>query len=448
MTRGGRPAADPPSPGPVEAMRAGHAISLSRLGVRLLILFLWCWSWLPQLIDLLIVGRQSPGLRTVAERSELASATYIAIIAAILATALFLVVVSILSGQPFSTASIFVILTPWVALNGVYVFQGGRITEVLLFPLVAIAFVLNYDCLRNAYGLLRSLILITAISSIALGIAQPNLFLSDPRFQVSSDKAIVGDLLLNGLFPTSNQLGVTLALGIPLLVTASGKRTRWLGTAIALSAMVWASSRTALAATAVVLLVMAILPRGRTRATGRVIRPLVLAFTVLGILLPFILTTPSLLSGRVSIWRTSLDHVVNTDLFFGAGAMIFREVSPVTTRIGAITATGHNVFVSIFTIGGILAVLAMSLLFVTYLDRAVSTFDADPYPLLFLLALSAMSVLEDPLRGFVIAPSSFLIIPVIAMALVDLKRLHNKNMNAGRRGLTHGPRHFDTSGNV
>lgn len=392
--------------------------SISMLGVQALVVLLWCWSWIPQMIDLINLGRQSPALGVDPGRSAGAEMAYTAIIRAIIAVSLFLIISALTSRQPIRLRSITLLLAPWVTLNGSYVIQGGTNKETLLFPFVVLAFALNARNLRKVYALLRSLLYITALSSLVLGIMTPSLYLSDPSKEVGNEKAIVGSLLLNGLFPTSNQLGVTLGIGIPLIVMTSKRKTKWIGVSILLLAMAWASSRTSLAATAVVLLVMAFGARGGERTVRSVIRPAVVGLCLLAVVTPFVFRDPKDFNGRVAIWRTSLDFVTGGHLLDGGGAMIFREVSPVTTSIGAITSTGHNIFVTVLTVGGLIALAAVAALWTTYLATSIHNFSIDRYPVIFLLSVSAVAILEDPVRAFVIAPSAFLLVPIFVMPLV------------------------------
>jgi hypothetical protein len=398
------------------------------VGIQGLIVLLWAWSWLPQLIDLLQIGRQSVEIGQVAQRSPAAGAAYSAIIALLAVLSVVLIVSAAFSAHRVSASSLGLLLAPWLSMNFVYVLQGGRSNETLIFPLVVIALAVNSEFSCAIYPLLRRLIIVTAGTSLILGLTQPQMYLSDPARAVSNDKALVGNLLLNGLMPTSNQLGILMALGIPLLAITSARRTKWIWVAVCMAALVWSASRTSLAAAIFVFAVVLIASKGGTAAAKNLIRPAAAIAGIATLTFPFLFTDPQTFSSRVNIWRTCLSYVTDGHLLTGVGTLSLREVSAITTAIGAIPSTGHNTFVTSITVGGLIAVTAVASLYLVFLHRATAIYSTDRYPLVFFLTLMALSVLEDPPRGFVISPSSFLILPLLAMPFAA--------WNSRLRGLT------------
>lgn len=382
------------------------------------VVLVWCWSWLPQMVDLNEIGRQNPGLGQVAQRSALAAEVYTVVMTAILCVALAIVYWAVILRHRVYLGRLVVLLLPWVALNGIYVAEGGTKNEVLALPVVLAAFALTAGCLPTVYVVLRQLVLVTAVSSLVLGIWQPDMFLSDPTQELGNEKAIVGHLLLNGLFPTSNQLGVALALGLPLLVLGGSRITKVVGIPAVLAAMIWAASRTSLAAVGITLLVLMVARPGRAGSKA-VFKGAAVAGGLLVVFVPFVFTNPDEFTGRGAIWQASYAHVFDGfhHLLLGNGAMTYQVPSPVTLAVGAITNTGHNAFVTTLTVGGLVAAAALVLLWMFYFGRAAAAYRSDPLPLIFLLTLTMVSVLEDPFRAFIVDPSGFIVLPLLAMPM-------------------------------
>lgn len=391
-----------------------------KVGVAALVITVWALAWAPQLLDLLYIGRQNVGFGEIARRSEPAATAYRLIIGCIgaLSVALILNGLAAASARRNHVAPTLLLITPWAALYGTYIFDGGRNNEILLYPIVAIAFAFNWVCLETAYRTLRGLIVITAATSMVLGALQPSLFLSDPSRIGVNDKALVGDLLLNGLFPTSNQLGLALAFGIPLLIVTGRGKIRWASAGLVMFTMLWAASRTSIIVSLVVIAVLMLAQLG-VRQGLSISRSAAVVAACLVFAVPFIFTDPGSFTNRARIWQAGLyftfDQTVT--LLFGSGAMVFRQPSPVTYAIGAPAGTGHNVFVTMITIGGFLAIAGLVLLWSSYLASAVKLFEADHFPLIFLLTLTSLSAIEDPLRAFIVGPQAFVIVPLLAMPL-------------------------------
>lgn len=389
-----------------------------KVGVSALVITLWAWAWAPQLLDLLYIGPQNLEFGEIARRSAPAATAYKLIVGCMGALSLSLILNGLATARRTPVAPVFLVLAPWAALSGIYVLDGGRNNEILLYPIVAIAFALNWSHLDTVYRTLRGLIVITAATSLILGALQPSLFLSSPDQTEINEKALIGHLLLNGLFPTSNQLGIALFFGIPLLVVTGRGKIRWAGVGLVMLAMVWASSRTSLIAGLVVatVLILAVLNKRQALAISRFATVVAACLVVSN---PFIFTDPGTFTGRARIWQAGLHFTFEgtTSLLFGNGAMVFRQPSPVTYAIGALSGTGHNVFVTVITVGGLLAVATVVLLWCAYLACAVQIFEADRFPLMFLLALTFLSTTEDSLRAFIISPQAFITIPLLVMPL-------------------------------
>lgn len=384
----------------------------------ILVVSMWLWAWLPQLIDRVGLGRQTVIFGAAARRSSEAQLAYVVIIAAMLIAALVIIFVEVQRGSVPGGGVATLVLAPWVGYNALYVATGGRNTEVLVFPVVVIALLLCLRTRQDIYKTLRILASVTIVSSLALGTFLPGYFLSQNDETISNEKAIFGAQLLNGLFPTSNQLGIFIALALPLLFTVRAPWLRRVLLFLAVAVLLWSAARTAIASGMVVaLLWCAVRPIVRVESFARVVAISSVIGLGIAALLPFAVSDTSDFSRRALIWEVSLSKAFEARPFFGLGTFVFRSPSPVTEGVGAITNTGHNLFVSAFTIGGVVALLAIMGFLVAWLRSAVMLAADDLVPLMTLLAVAFLAPLEDPFRGFVVAPASFVLAPVVTYCL-------------------------------
>ncbi len=396
----------------------GTSLFLSRFLSSTLVTCMWLWSWLPQLIDRVGLGRQTVVFGAAARRSSEAQSAYVLIISMLVLISLILIFVEIQRRGVPGGGAIILVLVPWASCNALYVATGGRNTEILVFPLVAVALLLGLRGNVEIERPLRIILAVTLISSCLLGAFLPTYFLSQNEETISNEKAIIGTQLLNGLLPTSNQLGIVVALGLPLILTTRKAWARRALLALAAAVLLWSATRTALASGAVVVLLWYFVrPLMRTEAFSRLSALAVATGLGLAAVIPFAVSDTADFSRRALIWKVSLSNAFEADPFTGLGSFVFRAPSSVTEGVGAITNTGHNLFVSAFAIGGVISVLAVTWFLICVAQSAVMAATVDVVPLMTLVAVAFLAPLEDPFRGFVIAPASFLLLPLLTYCL-------------------------------
>lgn len=366
------------------------------------------------MLDTLAFGRRTIALGQVVEQSVGAGFAFRGIAIGLILCAILGGWRAFLKNGRVRLGDSLVLLLPWVSLNGAYWVGGGRYLEIVMAPVAILTLLALRPCSSAVYQILRLLVVFTAVGSLVLGLAWPDLFLSDPGEVLFNEKAFIGTQVLNGLYSHSNQLGINLAIGIPLLMTTGVGRFRWVSVAATLLALAWSSSRTAILAACLVLVLILTLRFCKALGVRRMLWST--ATCVAGavvVAMPLVAQNPEAFSGRVAIWKTSLEVVGDGNLLAGAGALVFREASDVTLALGAAPNTGHNVFITVLTIGGVVALIFSCALWVALFARARRAFTLDEYPSQFVFLITFLSIVEDPLRAFVIGPAFFIVVPMV-----------------------------------
>ncbi|WP_370591677.1 O-antigen ligase family protein [Quadrisphaera oryzae] len=213
---------------------------------------------------------------------------------------------------------------------------------------------------------------------------------------VSEDKPLLFGTLLAGPFTQSNVLGLFLVAGLPFTLELRRRRSRWLGGALIVWALLWTGSRTSLTAAACVVGIVTICHWRRRLA-------LVLSITALAvcsflmIFLPFTVNRLSDYSGRGSIWRESLKAFSEHPLL-GGGPRFYLVSQTYNNSLGPAAFHGHNTFVHTISTTGIVGLLALSTFFLVATLVAIRFFaDGRSGPLLFLVVLAVTSVYETSL---------------------------------------------------
>lgn len=399
---------------PTSARRpsAGRMTALATL-----IILLWLWSWLPQLLDLNIIGRQMVYFKESPERSSQAEAAYRLVVSSIFIVSVLLLLPSLRESSSRRLGLSFLMLVLWSALHLRYVVDGGRNNEVLLGLLVLVAFARNAEHLAGCLHVLRWLVFLTAGVSLCLALVSPETYLTAAGDRIVNEKALMGTRLLTGLFPTSNQLGVALASGAVLCLGFQRRILRQLALATVLVALVFASSRTALGAGVAIVTFHVWLHFNPRINRARFWVYVSMAALAVAAILPALTSDRTLFTNRVAIWQDVIGYWLGGHFWLGGGTMILREVSDLTLKIGAIAGTGHNVFITLIAVGGGLALLMTTAVLLLAVQGAYNQFCQTPLLLSCLAAVYLLCALEDPFRGFIVAPTSFITLPVLVMSL-------------------------------
>lgn len=192
--------------------------------------------------------------------------------------------------------------------------------------------------------------------SLALGVFVPQFALVSN--EVSLQKALFGDGLLAGPFTHQNSLALFL-IGAGPFVFLLKRKMLWF-TVIAV-ALVWSSSRTALLAGGITLVIVLILS-----AVSRKIQALLGGIAILAAIgvmayLPAVTTDPEAFTGRGQIWSMSFYYLAG-EWLAGLSPSWYNVVVP--TQIGIFNTAafhGHNDIVTMLVRGGIVALVAVAL---------------------------------------------------------------------------------------
>ena len=261
---------------------------------------------------------------------------------------------------PVSMLTAFV--APWVALSTTNLAHGLLPATTSFGYLLVVVALWRAAAPVHALAVLGVLGGLVAACSVALGLFWPQLGLYANAAGVSVDAANKGvfvDRLLSGVFLSTNNLGQFLVLALPFAFLISWT---WLRVACVLVsgwATVWSGSRSSLAATVAVLLVLAVLRTAgdrerRRRATASCL--LLMAGSAC-LAIPVVAERyPSSFSGRGRIWRLTLDAWYR-EPWLGLGSDWFLKEAGMRTELGPRSVYtlfhAHNQFVHVLATGGV-----------------------------------------------------------------------------------------------
>ncbi|MDR6167446.1 hypothetical protein QE367_001650 [Microbacterium paludicola] len=388
----------------------------SLAAVVLAIVCVWLLGWVPNLLTLLTAGRgQISGLSATVEVTELAVRA-----SNLLSYGAFgLLLIAILFSLPRVAAArpgpYVLLLVAWGVIN---LLSGADVslTSVTL-PVFVFAWMLVRPPARYIYRLLAWVGVATAAISVGFALVSPLAFMSSD-WAANADKALFGNDILAGPYSHSNALGLSLALTLPF-VALNFKRTFRLAAVVLVSgALLWSASRLSTAAAVFALCASIIAIRASEPVARRLLSVAIMGLASVIVVLPLLTTNPTFFTNRGLIWMTSLRQTVDGAWLIGGGGSSYREVNELTTAIGFVSTTGHNLFVTFFTTGGIVTVLLILMVLVTAYMNARRVFNVDRLQLLFLSILLVLCVAEDPLRALALGPQSFVIYPML-LAMID-----------------------------
>lgn len=381
------------------------------LGITLIILT-WTTFWIPSLLNAVLRGRY---YSSTAEASvhPIAALSHTLVQGLLILCIYFIAIETVRSRRQLKIGPTMLLILPWAAIYiPDFLIHDSIRWQAVVFPFIALAISQAEIPAERLYGLFARLTVFTAAFSIALGLAPGRPGLMPDIFSSFGEKALIGNSILAGPFGHSNQLGMNLALGLPFVALALRGTQRVVGILFALIAITWSASRTSLAVTLVVILVIlgaVILKRPASRLmmlAGSA------AATTLMFLLPTVTQDPTAFTNRGLVWDVSLT-AANTSPFLGLASDAFTTLSQISIQIGAVVNTGHNVYVTIMTIGGWLGVAVFFVCLFILVTRASREYLKDPVPLLVLFTMLLFSIIEDPLRGLALAPTSWILIPIL-----------------------------------
>ncbi|WP_191905667.1 O-antigen ligase family protein [Microbacterium caowuchunii] len=379
-----------------------------------MILAIWAHFWVPSLINAVLIGRQYAGLGDVVV-SPLAGLAAKALQYLSIGLILVAALDAAVARAKVDLGRILLAIVPWASIYVVDVFTNGGVPwQAWMYPpAMAILSIANLPAER-VYTLIRNMTLFIAGLSLMLALLPGQPGMMPMSFHSGGEKAIIGSSILAGPYGHSNQLGLNMALGLPFVAWT----TRGFGRvgAIGLVGLVllWSASRTSiLVAVAVLIITLVTLWAHRAASRVLVLWAAVAAFVAM-VALPLINDDPTAFTQRGMIWQQGLISFMESPLT-GTAANAFMEASDLSLRIGDIINTGHNVFVTVATIGGLIGIVGFVVALLTMLTSGARRYAYDAVPLLVLMTILLLSVIEDPLRALILAPASAIIWPIISI---------------------------------
>lgn len=220
--------------------------------------------------------------------------------------------------------------------------------EAVLTIVVFIGLASANDCASLARTIAGTT-LATAILSLLLAIEGSGWSID---WQWGESKAMIGTYALAGPFSHPNNLGIVLAIGIPLYGAFQDWRTRFAATALSLFTIVLTASRTALICGIIGLVISSITRQNTSYANSRRI-VLGISSTIVAItaiVLPFIGVPDSFITGRGKIWRVSISQL---GPIFGLGRNALGQNTIISHWLGFTPSTAHNTFLTAFVEYGV-----------------------------------------------------------------------------------------------
>jgi hypothetical protein len=388
-------------------------------------------AWAAVVMPSLVQSYTAPKSRNFTSDTETASAASGLVnlgLSVALTGVLLLLLVRYLNDLPTDRRGVLVVLLlPWLYQVSRDTFAGTSLRiGGLLYPLLVVVIWILRPKLRQL-AILGYLIGLTALISVLMGALDPakGILSSTEGSIITPDKQLLPWGILIGPLTDGNPLGQFLALGLPAAVYIRNRGWRWSIFLVTSFAVLWTSNRSSLAALLVGLIVSALLkiaPRGTRRLTTAVI---ILFFAAIVVYLPLTTTQNDAFTNRGYIWSASLRHWSDHPLI-GLGSQWYSQSAKYANNIGPTAFHGHNQFVQILVLGGLinLFLIAVMLLALIRVAARWSEFRAVTVPAAFLAMVLTSAALEVSLsfvhRSFLLPVT---VLTITYMCFADEERL-------------------------
>lgn len=410
-------------------------------------------AWAAVVMPSLVQSYTAPKSRTFTSDTETASAASSLVnlgLSVALTGVLLLLLVRYLNDLPTDRRGVLVVLLlPWLyqvsrdAFAGTSLRIGG-----LLYPLIVVVIWILRPKLQQL-AILGYLIGLTALISVVMGALDPakGILSSTEGSIITPDKQLLPWGILIGPLTDGNPLGQFLALGLPAAVYIRSRGWRWSIFLVTSFAVLWTSNRSSLAALLIGLIVSALLkiaPRGTRRLSTAVI---VTLFAAVVAYLPLTATQNDAFTNRGYIWSASLRHWADHPLI-GLGSQWYSQSAKYANNIGPTAFHGHNQFVQILVLGGLINLVLVVLMLIALIRVAArwSEFRAVTVPAAFLAMMLTSGALEVSLsfvhRSFLLPVT---VLTITYMCFADEERLDTpvpaglENIPRGVLGRPRGP---------
>lgn len=334
----------------------------------LLVTALFAWAVVPAALQNLLNPRTRISVQLQTETSPLATQVGSILQFVVIAVALIVALLSFRKVKPGWSFVVF--LLPWAAMTVATLVVEHKVSYTsLIYPAAGIVAVSLEDPKRvlRTIGGLASLL---AVASLVLALVRPDAALMAQAAGV--DKGIISDKLLVGPLYHPNQLGESLALGLPFVAFLQRRRWRWLGYAAVAVALLWSGSRTSLLAAGVGLVAALCWLSIRKHGKGAMFTPLALYALNIGVLatgaLVVMTSNTESFTGRGLIWAGALEQWADSPVI-GNGVQVFADLARIRNDVGTGAYHAHNMYVHFLITSGLIGLAAIILLYLVALRR-------------------------------------------------------------------------------
>jgi O-antigen ligase len=378
-------------------------------GTATLITLAWAAVILPSLTQSLTAPKHRMATSDVAPYSTTAELMNVAITLT-LALLCVLLVFRHLHLLPVDRRGVLLVMVvPWVyqMSRDLYADSPPRLGG-LLYPLLLFGTWILQPTLRQL-STLGYLVGLTALISVLMAALLPakGILESVAGDVITPEKQILPWGILIGPLTDGNPLGQFLALGLPSVLLIPNRAVRAGLAALTVFAVVWTSSRSSLAAIAVgalVVLLLRLTPRGGRRA---VVVLVLSGLAALVVYLPLATRHNDAYTNRGYIWQASLRHWSDQP-WLGLGSQWYAESAKYANNIGWTAFHGHNEFVQLLVIGGLVNVVLVAFLLMAVIRAAAAW--AEQHGVLMPAAFMAMLFVSALLEvSFSFSHRSFLL---------------------------------------
>jgi O-antigen ligase len=339
--------------------------------MTILVIACWAQAVVPRMLQSLTAPKvRAAAGEATAGYTHPAQLSKDALTLAVLGVCAVVVIGGLRSRRSGAVGVLAVALAPWLYLmvRGAYS-HAGLLLAVLLYPAVVLAVWTLRPRIREL-GTLGILVGLTAISCMLMAVVWPDaaLFRSSFGDFIAEDKQILPWGMLEGYLTQPNNLGQTLAVGLPLIFLVRPRMLRAVLVGCTGIALVWTASRSSLYSVAIAAAVAAVVALARrSRPPAALLSLAAVAVTV--VVLPLTTSDPSAFTNRGYIWGVSIDAWQSSP-WVGNGANWYGVIASTAANLGSTVFHGHNQAVQIAVTGGVLLLLLVVWQYVLAARRA------------------------------------------------------------------------------
>ncbi|HWC35178.1 MAG TPA: O-antigen ligase family protein [Mycobacteriales bacterium] len=377
---------------------------------------------IPQLIDRIVSGRL---LDAAAQHGETVNPPIVTFVGGIIAAALVcasLVVLgrglrhALLYPPPLTTAMLAILLS-----IGVFHHFAGVNWQYVVVSLVAFAALSTLNPDLQDLRIFAHVGAFIAAGSILFGQISADAY-RYKTLEAVQTKAIIGHGVLAGPYPSSNNLGMGMAMALPFAFLIRNHAVRRVEIALMALALVLSASRSSLIAIGVAVFAVLVLRGLRSDHERAAFYWFGMATTgIISLILPWLVNSPSLFTGRGAIWMASR-QLVRANPLAGVGETAYFPNGAVQAITGTTAAAGHNILLHYWVVGGFVGFVAMAALLIGIMRAGRWSPASSLVPGAFVFVLLALSIDEMPLHPETVVGEAWIAVPAIAVLLTAARK--------------------------